>query len=72
MANEQELDPMRHSCVLPEGCIPSAVIEVVEYIDEDGDAAYAFRFPPHLSYTAALGLLELVKAQILHRYFDDD
>lgn len=53
---------------LPEGAIPLGVVEVVSYLDDDGDTCYGFRWPASMSYSNVLGLLELVKSHVLNHY----
>lgn len=51
-------------CPLPDAAMPMAVVEVVQYLDEQGEQKYAFRFTEGAAGSTLLGLLELAKHQL--------
>lgn len=55
---------------IPDGAILLGAVEVCSYLDEDGDTAYGFRWPGSMSYSNVIGLLELVKAQVIHHHIN--
>lgn len=75
MSEQPEEKPAREQSVtegqmefltpLPDSAIPLTAVEVVEYLDEDGDHAYGFRVQGTQSPSSVAGLLELVKARFL-------
>ena len=57
---------IRHHCPLPEGSVPLAVCEVVEYLDADGERLYAYRHAGSGgSLSGIVGLLELAKVRLI-------
>ena len=51
-------------CPLPDAAMPMAVVEVCQYLDEQGEQKYAFRFTEGAAGSTLLGLLELAKHQL--------
>lgn len=58
-------DGLTYVLPLPEEAVPMTVVEVVEYLDEDGDHAYGYRVQGTQSPAQVAGLLEVVKGRFL-------
>ena len=59
--NEQ----LQHVMDIPEGSIPTFVVEVVAFLDDNAQSAYRWRLQGDVEYAQVLGALELVKDDLL-------
>lgn len=53
---------------IPDEAIAITALEVVEYLDEDGDRSYAFRYDGDVSVATMLGLLVLLQDDVLRMF----
>jgi hypothetical protein len=58
-------DGLTYLLPLDDSAIPMTVVEIVEYLDEDGDHAYGYRVQGTQSPAQVAGLLEVVKCRFL-------
>lgn len=56
---------MRFLAELPEGAIPNSVIEVVGYLDTDGEQKYCLRIDGDVPYSTHLGLLRFAEHDLV-------
>lgn len=63
-----------HHIDLPDGAVPLAAVELVEYLDPDsGERVYGFRHVGSSAVSTVLGLIELMKRKLLaDAHFQDE
>lgn len=64
---KQDTNRIEHHVDLPEGALPLSVVEVVEYLDADGNRVYGYRHQGSTALSATIGLLDLAKHNLMSR-----
>lgn len=68
-------ETLHHGLDLPDGAVPLAVVELVEYLDPDtGQRVYGYRHQGASAVSTTLGLIDLMKGRVAKsaRFPDDD
>jgi hypothetical protein len=61
-------EPIKTFVKVPEGSMLVEVVEVVSYLDKEGDRYWNFRMDGDTPVSSTIGLLEMVKNRILTKY----
>lgn len=61
-------ETLHHVVDLPEGAMPTLVVELVEYLDpESGERKHVLRHEGSMSLSAVLGMLDLTKDRLMRQ-----
>lgn len=52
---------------IPAGAVPSGGINIIEYIDNDGEARFAFTQPAGQQYSDIVGVLLMTAHDLMHQ-----
>lgn len=61
---------IRTHCDLPEEAVPLVVVEVVEYLDIEGDRRFVVRIDGEVPLSTTVGLMRIAEHQIMAQAAD--